>query len=216
MGTDALSQAASASLVQVLENKEKVWVRCSGLKASSLPTLFGERTLWPSLDRRKSSGYRWALFLSSPDLLGPAWSPRGDPQGCRSPLLPPHQGQLELLRRLFTEALYEEALSQVSGEAGLPLMATAFPGQLDPYLLGQLSQSWLGILESGRGRCLEVLLNRPIAEEKQVTVMQALSSSLSHPQWFTPDGFRSLFALVGTNGQGIGTRLGENVPELLH
>uniref|UniRef100_A0AC11EKQ5 SMYD family member 5 n=1 Tax=Ovis aries TaxID=9940 RepID=A0AC11EKQ5_SHEEP len=45
------------------------------------------------------------------------------------------QGQLELLRRLFTEALYEEALSQ----------------------------------------------------------------------WFTPDGFRSLFALVGTNGQGIGT-----------
>ncbi|KAK2834256.1 hypothetical protein Q7C36_014957 [Tachysurus vachellii] len=24
-------------------------------------------------------------------------------------------------------------------------------------------------------------------------------------QWFTPDGFRSLFALVGTNGQGIGT-----------
>nr|XP_037863036.1 SET and MYND domain-containing protein 5 isoform X4 [Chlorocebus sabaeus] len=50
------------------------------------------------------------------------------------------QGQLELLRRLFTEALYEEAVSQ----------------------------------------------------------------------WFTPDGFRSLFALVGTNGQGIGTRL--NLP----
>lgn len=24
-------------------------------------------------------------------------------------------------------------------------------------------------------------------------------------QWFTPDGFRSLLALVGTNGQGIGT-----------
>lgn len=36
------------------------------------------------------------------------------------------------------------------------------------------------------------------------------------PQWFTPDGFRSLFALVGTNGQGIGTRLGENVPKLLN
>uniref|UniRef100_G3VS87 Protein-lysine N-trimethyltransferase SMYD5 n=1 Tax=Sarcophilus harrisii TaxID=9305 RepID=G3VS87_SARHA len=45
------------------------------------------------------------------------------------------KGQLELLRRLFTEALYEEQLSR----------------------------------------------------------------------WFTPDGFRSLFALVGTNGQGIGT-----------
>lgn len=24
-------------------------------------------------------------------------------------------------------------------------------------------------------------------------------------QWFTPDGFRSLLALIGTNGQGIGT-----------
>ncbi|XP_057257255.1 histone-lysine N-trimethyltransferase SMYD5 isoform X2 [Pezoporus wallicus] len=45
------------------------------------------------------------------------------------------QGQLELLRLLFTEALYDEHLSR----------------------------------------------------------------------WFTPEGFRSLFALVGTNGQGIGT-----------
>lgn len=25
-------------------------------------------------------------------------------------------------------------------------------------------------------------------------------------QWFTPEGFKSLFALIGTNGQGIGTR----------
>lgn len=24
-------------------------------------------------------------------------------------------------------------------------------------------------------------------------------------QWLTPDGFRSLFALIGTNGQGVGT-----------
>ena len=24
-------------------------------------------------------------------------------------------------------------------------------------------------------------------------------------QWFTPEGFKSLLALVGTNGQGIGT-----------
>lgn len=38
--------------------------------------------------------------------------------------------------------------------------------------------------------------------------------SLSPLQWFTPDGFRSLFALVGTNGQGIGTRLGDNVPDI--
>ncbi|XP_062903248.1 histone-lysine N-trimethyltransferase SMYD5 [Mobula hypostoma] len=45
------------------------------------------------------------------------------------------KGQLEMLRQLFTDALYEDSLSQ----------------------------------------------------------------------WFSPDGFRSLFALVGTNGQGIGT-----------
>lgn len=31
-------------------------------------------------------------------------------------------------------------------------------------------------------------------------------SLISLLQWFTPEGFRSLFALVGTNGQGIGTR----------
>ena len=26
------------------------------------------------------------------------------------------------------------------------------------------------------------------------------------PSWLTPDGFRSLFAMIGRNGQGIGTR----------
>lgn len=39
---------------------------------------------------------------------------RGSLQGCSVPLFPLNQGQLELLRRLFTEALYEETLSQVS------------------------------------------------------------------------------------------------------
>ncbi|MCJ8735728.1 hypothetical protein PDJAM_G00250710 [Pangasius djambal] len=35
-------------------------------------------------------------------------------------------------------------------------------------------------------------------------------------QWFTPDGFRSLFALVGTNGQGIGTRLEPQTGDFLN
>lgn len=39
---------------------------------------------------------------------------RGSLQGCSVPLSPLNQGQLELLRRLFTEALYEETVSQVS------------------------------------------------------------------------------------------------------
>uniref|UniRef100_A0A8C1G359 Protein-lysine N-trimethyltransferase SMYD5 n=1 Tax=Cyprinus carpio TaxID=7962 RepID=A0A8C1G359_CYPCA len=51
-------------------------------------------------------------------------------------------------------------------------------------LLGEKFQGQLGLLRN--------LFTTALYEE-----------SLS--QWFTPDGFRSLFSLVGTNGQGIGT-----------
>uniref|UniRef100_A0A4X2JR57 SMYD family member 5 n=1 Tax=Vombatus ursinus TaxID=29139 RepID=A0A4X2JR57_VOMUR len=40
------------------------------------------------------------------------------------------------------------------------------------------------------------------ANEEEEIVHKLLGDKF---QWFTPDGFRSLFALVGTNGQGIGT-----------
>ncbi|XP_008546011.1 histone-lysine N-trimethyltransferase SMYD5 [Microplitis demolitor] len=36
-------------------------------------------------------------------------------------------------------------------------------------------------------------------------LMEQTFSKENVPQWFTPEGFRSLLALVGTNGQGIGT-----------
>ncbi|XP_076651451.1 SET and MYND domain containing, class 5 [Halictus rubicundus] len=36
------------------------------------------------------------------------------------------------------------------------------------------------------------------------TMQKALDTKLTS-NWFTPDGFRSLLALIGTNGQGIGT-----------
>ncbi|XP_061691658.1 histone-lysine N-trimethyltransferase SMYD5 isoform X1 [Syngnathoides biaculeatus] len=43
----------------------------------------------------------------------------------------------------------------------------------------------------------------------QLTVLQSLFKEALYDdqlsQWFLPEGFRSLFALVGTNGQGIGT-----------
>ncbi|XP_018584328.1 protein-lysine N-trimethyltransferase SMYD5 isoform X1 [Scleropages formosus] len=43
----------------------------------------------------------------------------------------------------------------------------------------------------------------------QLALLRSLFSSALYDdhlsQWFSPDGFRSLFALVGTNGQGIGT-----------
>lgn len=50
-------------------------------------------------------------------------------QGCNVPLSPLNQGQLELLRRLFTEALYEETLSQVSeGRRAHKALLPAAPG----------------------------------------------------------------------------------------
>ncbi|XP_015116224.1 SET and MYND domain-containing protein 5 [Diachasma alloeum] len=36
-------------------------------------------------------------------------------------------------------------------------------------------------------------------------MMESALDKENAPYWFTPDGFRSLLALVGTNGQGIGT-----------
>lgn len=35
---------------------------------------------------------------------------------------------------------------------------------------------------------------------------ESISGDMIVLQWFVPEGFLSLFALVGTNGQGIGTR----------
>ncbi|XP_012283489.1 SET and MYND domain-containing protein 5 [Orussus abietinus] len=36
-------------------------------------------------------------------------------------------------------------------------------------------------------------------------MMQNALNTENVPEWFTPEGFRSLLALIGTNGQGIGT-----------
>uniref|UniRef100_A0A673XQ29 Protein-lysine N-trimethyltransferase SMYD5 n=1 Tax=Salmo trutta TaxID=8032 RepID=A0A673XQ29_SALTR len=56
-----------------------------------------------------------------------------------------------------------------------------------------------------------MLMARMVATVKQghLTLLQALFTTALYDDhldmWFTPEGFRSLFALVGTNGQGIGT-----------
>uniref|UniRef100_A0A8C9VZC9 Protein-lysine N-trimethyltransferase SMYD5 n=1 Tax=Scleropages formosus TaxID=113540 RepID=A0A8C9VZC9_SCLFO len=56
-----------------------------------------------------------------------------------------------------------------------------------------------------------MLMARMVASVKQgqLALLRSLFSSALYDdhlsQWFSPDGFRSLFALVGTNGQGIGT-----------
>lgn len=78
---------------------------------SSHPRRFGDKyCLCPQGKLRPHS---WLLFFLLPDF--PSYLVlRGSLQGCNVPLFPLNQGQLELLRRLFTEALYEETLSQVS------------------------------------------------------------------------------------------------------
>ena len=157
------------------------------------------------------------LFLPLHGLLGPAWVLRGNPRAAGLSLLSLTQGQLELLRRLFTEALYEEALSQVSAgrwnqwppSHSSPLGATrvaCLPGT------AKREQTW----SYGVGVALtHNKLPQQSCIRKRSKWLPTECPSPFSPQWFTPDGFRSLFALVGTNGQGIGTRLGENVPELL-
>lgn len=118
---------------------------------------------------------------------------RGSLQGCKCPSVSLNQGQLELLRRLFTEALYEETLSQVS-----------VGGWVGPEAFLRCSGSGVEVRRAFR--------SLPLQTWTRKSGPRLTSLSL---QWFTPDGFRSLFALVGTNGQGIGTRLGENVLDLL-
>uniref|UniRef100_A0A8C7DT41 Protein-lysine N-trimethyltransferase SMYD5 n=1 Tax=Oncorhynchus kisutch TaxID=8019 RepID=A0A8C7DT41_ONCKI len=56
-----------------------------------------------------------------------------------------------------------------------------------------------------------MLMARMVATVKQgqLTVLRTLFTTALYDdhlnRWFTPEGFRSLFSLVGTNGQGIGT-----------
>ncbi|XP_052504410.1 histone-lysine N-trimethyltransferase SMYD5 isoform X4 [Budorcas taxicolor] len=64
------------------------------------------------------------------------------------------------------------------------------PSQDDPaHPLNKLQEAWRSVHYPPETASI-MLMARMVATVKQ---------------WFTPDGFRSLFALVGTNGQGIGT-----------
>jgi len=75
-----------------------------------------------------------------------------------------------------------------------------------------LSQKYLAFLHSATSDteqiCLKLLgekFSEPI-ERLRLATAQVFASKPDHIEWFlTPDGFISLFALVGRNGQGIGT-----------
>ena len=48
------------------------------------------------------------------------------------------------------------------------------------------------------------MLQASIETLRELLTQCLYEESVSH--WYTADGFKSLFALIGTNGQGIGTR----------
>ena len=48
------------------------------------------------------------------------------------------------------------------------------------------------------------MLQAGIETLRELLTQCLYEESVSH--WYTADGFKSLFALIGTNGQGIGTR----------
>ncbi|XP_016336704.1 SET and MYND domain-containing protein 5-like [Sinocyclocheilus anshuiensis] len=68
-------------------------------------------------------------------------------------------------------------------------------------LLGEKFQGQLALLRD--------LFTTALYEDGQLALLRDLFTTALYEdglsQWFTPDGFRSLFSLVGTNGQGIGT-----------
>uniref|UniRef100_A0A8D1IXV7 Protein-lysine N-trimethyltransferase SMYD5 n=1 Tax=Sus scrofa TaxID=9823 RepID=A0A8D1IXV7_PIG len=82
------------------------------------------------------------------------------------------------------------------------------PSQDDPlHPLNKLQEAWRSVHYPPETASI-MLMARMVATVKQVSppdLPREAESVLLSSQWFTPDGFRSLFALVGTNGQGIGT-----------
>uniref|UniRef100_A0A8D1XQK5 Protein-lysine N-trimethyltransferase SMYD5 n=1 Tax=Sus scrofa TaxID=9823 RepID=A0A8D1XQK5_PIG len=82
------------------------------------------------------------------------------------------------------------------------------PSQDDPlHPLNKLQEAWRSVHYPPETASI-MLMARMVATVKQVSppdLPREAESVLFSSQWFTPDGFRSLFALVGTNGQGIGT-----------
>ncbi|XP_041057446.1 SET and MYND domain-containing protein 5 isoform X2 [Carcharodon carcharias] len=85
------------------------------------------------------------------------------------------------------------------------------PSKDDPqHPLNKLQEGWRNMHYPPETASI-MLMARMVAMVKQgqlETLRQLFTKALyedSLNRWFTPEGFRSLFALVGTNGQGIGT-----------
>uniref|UniRef100_A0AAR2J8G5 Protein-lysine N-trimethyltransferase SMYD5 n=1 Tax=Pygocentrus nattereri TaxID=42514 RepID=A0AAR2J8G5_PYGNA len=85
------------------------------------------------------------------------------------------------------------------------------PSREDPdHPINKLQDAWRNVHYPPETSSI-MLMARMVAVVKQgqlALLRNLLTTALYDDylsQWFTPEGFRSLFALVGTNGQGIGT-----------
>uniref|UniRef100_A0A3Q3EY71 Protein-lysine N-trimethyltransferase SMYD5 n=1 Tax=Labrus bergylta TaxID=56723 RepID=A0A3Q3EY71_9LABR len=85
------------------------------------------------------------------------------------------------------------------------------PSRDDPdHPINKLADAWRSV-HFPPETCSIMLMARMVSVVKQgqLAVLQSLFKAALYDEslsrWFVPDGFRSLFALVGTNGQGIGT-----------
>uniref|UniRef100_H2L524 Protein-lysine N-trimethyltransferase SMYD5 n=1 Tax=Oryzias latipes TaxID=8090 RepID=H2L524_ORYLA len=85
------------------------------------------------------------------------------------------------------------------------------PSQEDPdHPINKLKDAWRSVHYPPETSSI-MLMARMVAVVKQgqLTLLHSLFSTALYDdhlnRWFLPEGFRSLFALVGTNGQGIGT-----------
>uniref|UniRef100_A0A9J7ZMK4 Protein-lysine N-trimethyltransferase SMYD5 n=1 Tax=Cyprinus carpio carpio TaxID=630221 RepID=A0A9J7ZMK4_CYPCA len=85
------------------------------------------------------------------------------------------------------------------------------PSHHDPdHPLNKLQDAWRSVHYPPETSSI-MIMARMVASIKQgqLGLLRNLFTTAlyeeSLSQWFTPDGFRSLFSLVGTNGQGIGT-----------
>uniref|UniRef100_A0A8C5APT2 Protein-lysine N-trimethyltransferase SMYD5 n=1 Tax=Gadus morhua TaxID=8049 RepID=A0A8C5APT2_GADMO len=85
------------------------------------------------------------------------------------------------------------------------------PSHEDPdHPLNKLKDAWRSMHYPPESSSI-TLMARMVAlvKQGQLALLQGFFSAALYEdhlsQWFTPGGFRSLFSLVGTNGQGIGT-----------
>uniref|UniRef100_A0A672I932 Protein-lysine N-trimethyltransferase SMYD5 n=1 Tax=Salarias fasciatus TaxID=181472 RepID=A0A672I932_SALFA len=85
------------------------------------------------------------------------------------------------------------------------------PSQEDPdHPINKLKDAWRSMHYPPETSSIMLMARMVAVVKQEFSLLHTLFESIVNEsvpvlQWFVPEGFRSLFALVGTNGQGIGT-----------